>query len=118
MTFTYNQEWLNTPGARPISLSLPLISQPFIGDIVYNFFDNLLPDNPQIRARIQTKFQAATDQPFDLLASIGRDCVGAIQIIDDKIPNFKKRINFEPLSEKEIASLLRGYQNYPLGMRR
>ncbi len=117
LTFTYNQEWLNTPGARPISLSLPLISQPFIGDVVYNFFDNLLPDNPQIRARIQTKFQAATDQPFDLLACIGRDCVGAIQIIEDKIPSFKKRINFESLSESEIASLLRDYRQYPLGMK-
>src|SRR5438128_1339502 len=83
LTFTYHQAWLNTPGARPISLSLPLVEQPFLGDVVYNFFDNLLPDNTQIRARIQAKFHAATNQPFDLLASIGRDCVGAIQIIDE-----------------------------------
>ena len=53
-------------GARPISLSLPLINHLFEGDVVYNFFDNLLPDNPQIRARIQTKFHVATNQPFDL----------------------------------------------------
>lgn len=117
LIFTYDQAWLNTSGARPISLSLPLINQPFVGDVVYNFFDNLLPDNPQIRARIQTTFHAATNQPFDLLASIGRECVGAVQIIEDTIPSLKKEINFEPLSEKEIASLLRGYKNYPLGMR-
>jgi len=116
LTFIYDQQWLYTPGARPISLSLPLVDQPFAGDVVYNFFDNLLPDNPQIRARIQAKFHVATNQPFDLLASIGRDCVGAIQIIDGEIPTFKKEINFEPLEENEIASILRGYQNYPLGM--
>ncbi|TAK79163.1 MAG: type II toxin-antitoxin system HipA family toxin, partial [Gammaproteobacteria bacterium] len=113
----YDQQWLMTPGARPISLSLPLIQQPFRGDRVYNFFDNLLPDNPQIRARIQTKFQITTNQPFDLLASIGRDCVGAIQIIEGEVPVFKKQIYHQPLDKKEIASILRGYQNYPLGMK-
>ncbi|MHB1948415.1 MAG: type II toxin-antitoxin system HipA family toxin [Gammaproteobacteria bacterium] len=116
LTFTYDQEWLRTPGARPISLSLPLVSQLYQGDIVYNFFDNLLPDNSQIRARIQTKFRVATNQPFDLLASIGRDCVGAVQIIDGEIPPFEHKINSEPLDETEIASIIRGYQNYPLGM--
>lgn len=116
LTFTYHQKWLVTPGARPISLSLPLVAESFAGDIVYNFFDNLLPDNPQIRARIQSKFHVTTNQPFDLLASIGRDCVGAIQLIDGEIPIFKKEINFEPLDEKEIASILRGYQMNPLGM--
>jgi len=116
LTFVYDQQWLDTPGSRPISLSLPLVRQPFIGDVVYNFFDNLLPENPQVRARIQAKFHVATSQPFDLLASIGRDCVGAIQLITDDKP-FKKQIDFEPLNEKEIASILRNYQNNPLGMK-
>jgi HipA-like protein len=116
LTFAYDQEWLNTPDARPISLSLPLTNQLFIGDTVYNFFDNLLPDNPQIRARIQAKFHITTNQPFDLLTNIGKDCVGAIQLINGNIPNFKPTIHEEQLSEKEIASILRGYKNYPLGM--
>lgn len=116
LTFVYDQTWLNTPGARPISLSLPLVEKSFVGDVVYNFFDNLLPDNQQIRSRIQIKFHVATNQPFDLLASIGKDCVGAIQIIDGEIPIFKKEINLEPLKEREIASILRNYQNNPLGM--
>lgn len=116
LIFTYDQQWLNTPGARPISLSLPLVTQQFAGDVVYNFFDNLLPDNPQIRARIQTRFHILTDQPFDLLASIGRDCVGAIQILDSKETQSNNKILFEPLNEEEIASILRNTQNYPLGM--
>ena len=52
LRFKYEHTWLNTPGACPISLSLPLVNQTFIGDIVYNFFDNLLPHNSQIRGRI------------------------------------------------------------------
>jgi HipA-like protein len=49
---------LHSPGAGPISLSLPLVEKPFVGDVVHNFFDNLLPDNPQIRTRIQTTFHS------------------------------------------------------------
>lgn len=116
LVFTYDEKWLKTPGARPISLSLPLVNQPFIGDVVYNFFDNLLPDNPQIRARIQSKFNVPTNQPFDLLASIGKDCVGALQITDNKEPIFVKKIECEPLKQNKIAEILRNYQNYPLGM--
>jgi len=116
LVFAYDEKWLNTPGARPISLSLPLVAERFAGDVVYNFFDNLLPDNSQIRSRIQTRFHVPTDQPFDLLASIGKDCVGAIQILSDDITEFSNQILFDPLKEKEIASILRNTQNYPLGM--
>jgi len=116
LIFTYEEKWLNTPGARPISLSLPLVTKQFVGDVVYNFFDNLLPDNTQVRSRIQTRFQAPTDQPFDLLASIGKDCVGAIQILSSDATNYSNQILFDPVKEKEIASILRNTQNYPLGM--
>lgn len=116
LVFTYNQEWVNTQNSRPLSLSLPLVETPFSGDVVYHYFDNLLPDNEQIRARIQTKFQIRTNQPFDLLANIGGDCVGAVQIIEGKIPDFKKKILCHPLDEKEIAAILRDYQHNPLGM--
>lgn len=116
LVFTYDQQWLNTPGARPISLSLPLIVEPYRGDKVYNFFDNLLPDSSQIRSRIQTKFQTASVQPFDLLASIGRDCIGAIQILPSEISGLSNELRFYPLKEKEIAFILRNTQKHPLGM--
>ncbi|MCE0724193.1 MULTISPECIES: type II toxin-antitoxin system HipA family toxin [Legionella] len=116
LRFTYHQDWLNQTGARPISLSLPLVEQTYAGDVVYNFFDNLLPDNQQIRARIQARFQIATSQPFDLLAGIGRDCVGAIQLITGPLAEFEKKIKYKPLTEQKIASILRNYQINPLGM--
>lgn len=116
LRFAYEQKWLNTLGARPISLSLPLIAEQFSGDVVYNFFDNLLPDNPQIRSRIQARFHVSTNQPFDLLASIGKDCVGAIQILSNELIDSSRQMTFCSLSEKEIASILRNTQSYPLGM--
>lgn len=119
MTFQYQSEWLKRPGARAISLSLPLTAAPYRGEDVYNFFDNLLPDSEAIRARMQAWFQIPTRHPFDLLAHIGRDCVGAIQLYPHNIsiPDVR-RVVAEPLDERAIESLLAGYQEAPLGMTR
>jgi len=117
LAFGYAPEWLATPGARPVSLSMPLRHQPYRGEVVYNFFDNLLPDNQQIRNRIQTRFKAPSSHPFDLLAAIGMDCAGAIQIVPDhEPPPDVRRIAGEPLTDARIAKLLGNYRNAPLGM--
>lgn len=116
LAFSYKEEWLGLSEARPISLSLPLTHSYYTGDRVYNFFDNLLPDNERIKSRIQALFQARSKQPFDLLASIGHDCVGAIQLCSkEHIPDIKS-IRGELLKTNQIADLLRNYQQSPLGM--
>lgn len=116
LTFTYEQTWLQTPGARPISLSLPLSTKHHEGDKVYNFFDNLLPDNDLVKTRIQTLFQAPSKRPFDLLSSIGNDCVGAIQLCQNEEAANVKSMHMEPLGDHQIAAILKGYQQTPLGM--
>jgi len=110
MRFAYSDQWLSRPGARPISLSLPLSSRPFLGAEVYNFFDNLLPDSEAIRARIQTRYRAPTHQPFDLLAEIGRDCIGAIQLYPEgSSVGTVREVTAEPLNDDEISRLLGGF---------
>ncbi len=114
--FVYSSSWLERRAAVPLSLSLPLTEKIHKGDKVYNYFDNLLPDNSDIRNRIQARFGVKTNQPFDLLASIGVDCVGAIQLMSGQADVDVKKINSTPLSEKEIADILRNYKTLPLGM--
>ncbi|WP_318460933.1 type II toxin-antitoxin system HipA family toxin [Photobacterium leiognathi] len=118
ISFQYDPSWLSRPGARAISLSMPLRHDAYHGDIPYNFFDNLLPDNEEIRSRIQTRFQAATKRPFDLLSKIGGDCVGAIQLYSPQNSlQDVRQIHAEPLTESRMAQVLRGYQSdAPLGM--
>jgi serine/threonine-protein kinase HipA len=100
LAFTYSLSWLETKGARPVSLSMRLRRQPYTGEVVFNYFDNLLPDNRQIRERIQARFKAVTSHPFDLLAAIGMDCVGAVQIIPgDESPPDVHRIQGAPLTD-------------------
>lgn len=116
--FQYDKLWLNQPGARPISLSLPLRVTPFRGDAVYNFFDNLLPDNTDVRDRIVRRHKANSSQPFDLLSKIGMDSVGALQRVpsDAEVGDIRN-IDYKILDEDELGRILTGYKaNAPLGM--
>ena len=117
-TFSYSENWLKLKAARPISLSMPLSKQPYKGDVVYNYFDNLLPDNIEIRQRILTRYPANSTQPFDLLSAIGRDCVGALQLLPhkDQLENIKT-LEYKKLSNKALNKILKGYMSHiPLGM--
>ncbi|TVT34453.1 type II toxin-antitoxin system HipA family toxin [Marinobacter vinifirmus] len=117
MTFQYLKEWVDRPGARATSLSLPLTLAPYKGEKVYNFFDNLLPDSDTLRARMQARFRVASSHPFDLLASVGRDCIGAIQLYPNGmvLPDVTQT-RARPLNNRDIENLLAGYQDAPLGM--
>ncbi len=115
--FRYENTWLTSPSARPISLALPLrpSSEPYRAG-VESFFDNLLPDNRQIRERIQRRFQTDSLSAFDLLEEIGRDCVGALQLLpkDATTPDIRQ-ITSERLTEAEIATILSGSSASALG---
>ncbi|MFX1739370.1 type II toxin-antitoxin system HipA family toxin [Paraburkholderia sp. A1RI_3L] len=83
MEFQYDAGWMSSPLGRPLSLSLPfgVDTTPLRGDRVRNFFENLLPDNEAIRQRIGARFKTPSLDAFDLLEAIGRDCIGALQIL-------------------------------------
>lgn len=116
--FFYRESWLNRRTAVPLSLSLPLTDKGHKGEKVYNYFDNLLPDSADIRNRIQARFGAKTNRPFELLAHIGRDCIGAIQLMAERSEVDVKKIEGLPLTRREIADSLRNYRTLPLGMSR
>ena len=108
--FAYEESWLVSPASRPLSLSMPLqpAAIPYRDDVVESFFDNLLPDSREIRRRIQARFHTASTRAFDLLTEIGRDCVGAVQLLPmDHAPVGLDRIDSQALSDAEIAQLLR-----------
>lgn len=109
MEFLYDDAWKRAPEARPLSLSLPLTLDPvpLKGDAVRNYFDNLLPDSDNIRARLQSRFRTDSKDAFDLLEAIGRDCVGAVQLLPpDQDPVDVFEIHADPIDEGEIERIL------------
>jgi serine/threonine-protein kinase HipA len=107
--FVYTDEWLDNAAAIPISLSMPLTQgpHPFVGHVVFDFFDNLLPDTADIRRRLARQVHARSDGTFDLISEIGRDCVGALMLLPTgEIPSAETKPSGTTLSEADIESLL------------
>ncbi len=107
--FRYAREWTESASARAISLSLPLTADREIrGPVVDYYFDNLLPDNPDIRRRIRDRFQTRSVDAFDLLEAVGRDCVGAVQLLPPGMqPGHWNRVDATPLTNKQVEQALR-----------
>lgn len=106
----YLPEWSADEQGRPLSLSLPFTpgDQIWRGNVVRDYFDNLLPDSEGIRRRLAMRYQAESLDPFDLLTELGKDCVGAIQLLKEgDEPTDLYCVKYRPLSESEIATLLR-----------
>ena len=113
MEFQYDRAWLASPDARPLSRSLPLTladsNVPFRGPTVAAYFDNLLPESEPIRRRLQARFHTGSSDAFDLLSAIGRDCVGAVQILPpDEPPSDLRKIDAQALGDPDIAAELAG----------
>lgn len=116
--FAYAEEWLAWENTLPISRSLPLRSQRYVGPPVIAVFDNLLPDNDDIRRRVAERVGADGLDAYSLLARIGRDCVGALQFLPEGEAPEAGPLTGEPLSEVQIAAMLGDLGRTPLGMRR
>jgi serine/threonine-protein kinase HipA len=85
MELHYDAGWMASPRGRPISLSLPfsLHNEPLTGPHVAHYFEGLLPDSDTIRRRVAERFRTGSTAAFDLLAAIGRDCAGALQLLPE-----------------------------------
>jgi serine/threonine-protein kinase HipA len=106
--FRYDEQWLTNPLRRPLSLSLPLEqgTERLTGPRVESFFDNLLPDSSDIRKRLSHKFSSGT-HAIDLLEKIGRDCVGAVQLLPPDVePPDVHRIEADPLTDVQVERIL------------
>jgi serine/threonine-protein kinase HipA len=107
---TYDDHWVASEYGRPLSLSLPFRAgnPPHRGVKVRHYFENLLPDSQKIRERIAKKFHAKSTSAYDLLSEIGRDCVGALQILpNDEAPINWQRIQAHLMDENAVARALR-----------
>ncbi|MDR6534477.1 serine/threonine-protein kinase HipA [Variovorax soli] len=115
---TYASEWLQSEKRRSLSLSLPITGAREIrGQVVANYFDNLLPDNDRIRERLRRRFGARDAGAFALLQAIGRDCVGAVQLMPEgTAPQGWDRVDCEALRDADIRALLQAVpSDTPLG---
>ncbi len=113
---TYEETWLHSPRRRSLSLSLPIgPSREITGASVSSYFENLLPENDNIRRRLSARFRTRGTEAFELLTAIGRDCVGAVQLLPpETAPEGFDRVDGVPVNDAEVERLLRSVTAEPL----
>jgi serine/threonine-protein kinase HipA len=115
--FQYERSWLEWQPALPVSLSLSLREQPYVGAPVLAVFENLLPDNDSLRRQIAARARAEGIDAYSLLGAIGRDCVGALQFLPPEVqPTPAGTIDAVHVSGREIGIILDNLATAPLGI--
>ncbi|KGM13419.1 HipA domain-containing protein [Cellulomonas bogoriensis] len=104
LRLTYTGEGDGTP----LSLSLPPETSPHVGAPVHVFLDALLPESGGVRAAIGRAHGADPSDLLDLLAAVGQDCAGAVQLcpphqVDSTL---ERGGSLEPCSDGEIEARL------------
>ncbi len=116
-SFRYDPDWLSSERAFPISLSMPLSDRIWSGEGASSYFDGLLPDDRTVREKIAVREHAESAGVFDLLAVIGRDCVGALRFVPEGLdPGDPARMEYRPVTDAEIAARLATLGTNPLGI--
>jgi len=116
-SFRYDPDWLSSERAFPISLSMPLSDRVWSGEGATSYFDGLLPDDRTVREKIAAREHADSAGIFDLLAVIGRDCVGALRFVPEGLdPGDPAKMNYRPVSNGEIATRIASLATTPLGV--
>lgn len=98
-----------------LSASLPVRQEPYGPERTAPYLDRLLPEGAA-RSLLERRFGVPRGDTFHLLEALGRDCAGAVVImdaddplpIDDAVP--------EPLSAAQIAERIADLPAHPLGV--
>jgi serine/threonine-protein kinase HipA len=113
LEFAYEPSWVGAEGA-PLSLGLPVRSEPFVDGECRPFFAGLLPEGEFLRAIART-LHVSADNPFSLLAEIGGECAGAVSLsAPGEVPPFASAPKPSWLVEGELADLLAELPSRPL----
>ena len=78
--FTYDKAYLQTLGANPISLTLPLQSEPYKEKIMIPFFDGLIPEGWLLNI-ITLNWKINPRDRMSLLLLTGKDCIGNVSVV-------------------------------------
>ena len=81
LSFTYDTDYRSRRGATPLSLSMPLVRAGHKNKPVRAFLRGMLPDSTGRLAELGREYRVSASNPFALLAHIGRDAAGAVQLL-------------------------------------
>jgi serine/threonine-protein kinase HipA len=110
--FQYAREWLEL-SRIPLSLSLPLRTEPYADDESHPFFANLLPED-KIRAVIARNLGISLNNDYGLLERIGGDCAGAVSLCPETGELKREPGAYRQLSLDELNTIISELPQHPL----
>jgi len=114
MQFSYDQAWLEKPGAMPLSRSLPLQSEVFSGKKARSFFAGILPEE-RPREKIAEILGISDTNDFAMLERIGGECAGAVSLLPEGVaPTDPKNAGHRELTDPELQLLIAELPDRPL----
>ena len=78
--FTYEKTYLEMPGTKPVSLTLPLRSEPYKEKTMIPFFDGLIPEGWLLNI-ITDNWKIHPRDRMSLLLLACKDCVGNVSVV-------------------------------------
>ncbi|WP_448060435.1 HipA domain-containing protein [Cellulomonas hominis] len=106
VAFTYDDAYRRSPGATPLSLSMPKVTARHRQRAALAFIQGLLPDNERALASLATTYRVSARSPFAILEHIGGDVAGALQLLPPghtSTDATADRTALEPISDDEVA---------------
>ena len=111
--FSYDAAYLSSPGACPISLSLPLREKPFNSLETRLFFENLLPPEV-VRRKLEKIIHHDHGNYFAFLKALGGDCAGAIALYPEDVDPAGREDVLRELTEDEADEIFKALPTSPL----
>lgn len=81
-TFSYDMDYLQNPAARPVSMTLPLRVEAYNSDVLFAFFDGLIPEGWLLNIA-QEHWKIDLRDRMALLLACCQDCIGAVSVVEE-----------------------------------
>lgn len=78
-SFIYLDEYLQSADPKPISLTLPLSERPYHSNVLFPFFDGLIPEGWLLDIG-EKHWKLNPRDRFELLVNLCRDAIGAVSV--------------------------------------
>lgn len=82
-SFSYDEGYLNNGNAVAVSLTLPLRSEPYVSQILFPFFDGLIPEGWLLDV-VSRNWKINMNDRFGLLLVACKDGIGNVSIMEEK----------------------------------
>ena len=82
--FAYDKDYLGTKDPLPVSLTLPIKTEPYYSKTLFPFFDGLIPEGWLLNI-VSKNWKLDQKDRFGLLLYSCRDCIGDVWIGDDRV---------------------------------